>query len=157
EEPARVAPSGPRNALDRPAHPGFDVRGRCFARGRAARGRPNARELVRLRRAGSRGTPPGAAYAVATPRSARSRSGVPAPAGGDMKAILLKRRGVIAEALQTLVAAAALLTAFLLRFDFVLEPQYERMLALALPITAVVKWSVFRGFGLHHLAWRYVG
>ena len=36
-------------------------------------------------------------------------------------------------------------------------PMYRRMLAVSLPLAAVAKLGVFRGFGLRDLAWRYLG
>ncbi|MGA3187343.1 MAG: nucleoside-diphosphate sugar epimerase/dehydratase [Bryobacteraceae bacterium] len=74
-----------------------------------------------------------------------------------MKAILLKYRRLVSEALQMALAAGALLAAFLLRFEFTLDPLNTRMFLQALPLLLLVKFPVFRAFGLRDLAWRYLG
>jgi len=74
-----------------------------------------------------------------------------------MRALLLKHRRFISEAMQMALAAAALAAAFLLRFEFTLDPLYTRMLIGSLPLMLVVKFPVFRAFGLRDLAWRYLG
>jgi FlaA1/EpsC-like NDP-sugar epimerase len=63
----------------------------------------------------------------------------------------------LAEALDVGLILLALAASFFLRFDFVLEPLYRRMLWEALPLAVAVKLAVFRGFGLRHLSWRYLG
>ncbi|HTB15133.1 MAG TPA: nucleoside-diphosphate sugar epimerase/dehydratase [Bryobacteraceae bacterium] len=55
------------------------------------------------------------------------------------------------------LAAAALASAFLLRFEFTLDPVYASMLAHSLPLVLLTKFCVFRAFGLRDLAWRYLG
>lgn len=74
-----------------------------------------------------------------------------------MKALLLKHRRFVSEAMQMALAAGALAGAFLLRFEFTLDPLYAHMLARSLPLLLAVKFSVFRAFGLRDLAWRYLG
>jgi FlaA1/EpsC-like NDP-sugar epimerase len=74
-----------------------------------------------------------------------------------VKNLLLKNRRWLAEALDLAVAALALAASFLLRLDFTLEPQYQRMLAEALPLALAAKLLIFRLAGLRHLAWRYLG
>ncbi len=74
-----------------------------------------------------------------------------------MKALLLKHRRLVSEAMQTALAAGALAAAFLLRFEFTLDPLYAHMLARSLPLLLAVKFLVFRAFGLRDLAWRYLG
>jgi FlaA1/EpsC-like NDP-sugar epimerase len=71
--------------------------------------------------------------------------------------ILIRHRRAASEALHAALAAAALASAFLLRFEFVLDPGYRQMLWRALPLVLVVKWIVFRGFALRDLAWRDMG
>jgi FlaA1/EpsC-like NDP-sugar epimerase len=70
---------------------------------------------------------------------------------------LVNQRRAIAEVLQAVVAALALVASFLLRFDFALEPLHRRMLLEALPLGIAVKVAVYRGFGLQHIDWRYIG
>jgi len=74
-----------------------------------------------------------------------------------MKPLLLKYRRFISEAMQMVLASAALVAAFLLRFEFTLEPFYRHMLLQSLPLLLAVKFFVFRAFGLRDLAWRYLG
>lgn len=74
-----------------------------------------------------------------------------------MKQLLLQHRRFISEAMQMTLAGAALVAAFLLRFEFTLEPLYLHMLLQSLPVLLAVKFFVFRGFGLRDLAWRYLG
>jgi FlaA1/EpsC-like NDP-sugar epimerase len=74
-----------------------------------------------------------------------------------MKQLLLKHRRFISEAMQMVLASAALVAAFLLRFEFTLEPLYLHMLLRSLPVLLAVKFFVFRAFGLRDLAWRYLG
>jgi FlaA1/EpsC-like NDP-sugar epimerase len=74
-----------------------------------------------------------------------------------MKAVLLKHRRLLTEASQMGVAAAALVAAFLLRFEFTLDPLNSRLLTVALPLLLLVKFPIFRAFGLRDLAWRYLG
>jgi FlaA1/EpsC-like NDP-sugar epimerase len=74
-----------------------------------------------------------------------------------MKAMLLKHRRLASESAQVVLAACALAAAFLLRFEFTLEPMYKTMLTHSLPLLLVVKFSVFRAFGLRDLTWRYLG
>jgi FlaA1/EpsC-like NDP-sugar epimerase len=73
-----------------------------------------------------------------------------------MKAVLQHRR-LVSESVQTAAAACALAAAFLLRFEFALDPLYSRMLLRSLPLLLLVKFSVFRAFGLQDLTWRYLG
>jgi FlaA1/EpsC-like NDP-sugar epimerase len=74
-----------------------------------------------------------------------------------MKAMLLKHRRLASELAQMVLAACALAAAFLLRFEFTLEPIYKTMLMHSLPLLLAVKFSVFRAFGLRDLTWRYLG
>lgn len=74
-----------------------------------------------------------------------------------MKALLLQHRRFVSEAMQMALAAAALAAAFLLRFEFALDPMCTRMLTWSLPLLLPVKFFVFRAFGLRDLAWRYLG
>lgn len=74
-----------------------------------------------------------------------------------MKAVLLKYRRFVSEAVQMALAAAALAAAFTLRFEFTLDPLYSGMLFHALPLLLAVKFLIFRAFGLRDLAWRYLG
>jgi FlaA1/EpsC-like NDP-sugar epimerase len=74
-----------------------------------------------------------------------------------MKPILLRHRRLLTEAVQTVLAAAALGTAFLLRFEFTMGSMYAAMLVRSLPILLVVKFFVFRAFELRDLTWRYLG
>ncbi len=73
-----------------------------------------------------------------------------------MNTILKHRRGA-SESAQMAVAACALAAAFLLRFEFILDPFYAGMLIRALPLLLLVKFSIFRAFGLRDLTWRYLG
>lgn len=74
-----------------------------------------------------------------------------------MKTVLLQHRRLASETAQTGLAAASLVAAFLLRFEFTLDPRYARMLLGAMPLLLIVKFLVFRAFGLRDLAWRYLG
>jgi FlaA1/EpsC-like NDP-sugar epimerase len=70
---------------------------------------------------------------------------------------ILKHRRAASESAQMAVAASALAAAFLLRFEFVLDPFYTSMLLRSLPLVLLVKFFVFRAFGLRDLTWRYPG
>src|SRR6185312_12324068 len=74
-----------------------------------------------------------------------------------MIAAVLRHRRPAAALFHALVVAAALCTAFLVRFEFTLDARYGRMLALALPVALGVKLAVFRGFAMRDLPWRYIG
>lgn len=74
-----------------------------------------------------------------------------------MKSIILKHRRPASEAMHLALAVAALVCAFLLRFEFTLDPMYARMLIRSLPLLVAVKVPVFRAFGLRDLSWRYLG
>jgi FlaA1/EpsC-like NDP-sugar epimerase len=74
-----------------------------------------------------------------------------------MKKVLLKNRRLIAEVMQAVIAAAALVVSFLLRFDTTLGPTYRRMLFESVPLLVAAKIVVFRGFGLRDVAWRDIG
>jgi FlaA1/EpsC-like NDP-sugar epimerase len=75
----------------------------------------------------------------------------------QFKRAVLKHRRLLSEAAQMAIAAVALAAAFLLRFEFVLDPMYTSMLIRSLPLLLVVKFAVFRAFGLRDLTWRYLG
>jgi len=70
---------------------------------------------------------------------------------------MIGHRRPISESAQMALAAFALAAAFLLRFEFTLDPMYSRMLIRSLPLLLLVKFSVFRAFGLRDLTWRYLG
>jgi len=74
-----------------------------------------------------------------------------------MKATLLRHRRAASAVFHALVVAAALASAFLLRFEFTLDARYGRMLLLALPVAIAIKMAVFRGYALRDLPWRYIG
>lgn len=74
-----------------------------------------------------------------------------------MKTSLLRHRQAIAELMHVLLASASLGVSFLLRLDFPLGAFYTHLLLQALPLVVAVKLAVFRGFGLSHLGWRYIG
>jgi len=74
-----------------------------------------------------------------------------------MKRALLQNRRWIAEVMQALIAGAALIVSFLLRFEFSIEPPYGHMLLESLPLLVAVKIVVFRAFGLRDVAWRDIG
>ena len=71
--------------------------------------------------------------------------------------VLLRHRRAARAAFHALVVAAALAAAFLLRFEFTLDAEYRRMLAAALPLAMALKLTVFRGFALRDLPWRFIG
>jgi FlaA1/EpsC-like NDP-sugar epimerase len=74
-----------------------------------------------------------------------------------MKTVLGNHRRLASELAQIALAASALAAAFLLRFEFALEPIYAAMLLRALPLLLLTKFAVFRAFGLRDLTWRYLG
>ncbi len=74
-----------------------------------------------------------------------------------MKGALLRHRRFVSEAIQIVLGAIALASAFLLRFEFTLEPAYAQMILRSLPLVLGIKFCVFRAFGLRDLAWRYLG
>lgn len=74
-----------------------------------------------------------------------------------MMALLVKHRRLVSETAQMALAAAALTAAFLLRFEFTLDPMYARMLVRSLPFLLLAKFFVFRAFELRDLTWRYLG
>ena len=74
-----------------------------------------------------------------------------------MIAFLLKHRRAASEVMQLALAAVALILAFILRFEFALDPLYAKMLVRSLPLLLAVKLAVFWAFGLRDLTWRYLG
>ena len=70
---------------------------------------------------------------------------------------MIGHRRLISESAQMAIAAFALAAAFLLRFEFTLDPIYSHMLIRSLPLLLLVKFCVFRAFGLRDLTWRYLG
>ncbi|MDP9114283.1 MAG: hypothetical protein M3O20_11465, partial [Acidobacteriota bacterium] len=74
-----------------------------------------------------------------------------------MRTTLLRHRRAASAAFHALAAGAALASAFLLRFEFMLDARYGRMLLVALPVAIAVKLAVFRGYALRDLPWRYLG
>ncbi len=70
---------------------------------------------------------------------------------------ILKHRRLVADTAQMALAAWALAAAFLLRFEFTLDPFYQSVLIRSLPLLLLVKFLVFRVFGLRDLTWRYLG
>jgi len=68
----------------------------------------------------------------------------------------LKRRELLLLPLLT-AAALSLIVAFLLRFEFTLQPSERRLLALALCLFVPLKGLAFFGFRLHRSWWRVVG
>jgi FlaA1/EpsC-like NDP-sugar epimerase len=74
-----------------------------------------------------------------------------------IRAWIVARRRAIADVIHVVLAAAALSAAFLLRFEFVLEPVYRQMLFASLALALPAKWFVFRCVGVPDLAWRYFG
>jgi FlaA1/EpsC-like NDP-sugar epimerase len=79
------------------------------------------------------------------------------PIQARVQTMAAKHRRPISESAQMALAAGAFAAAFLLRFEFSLDPIYARMLIRSLPLLLLVKFSVFRGFGLRDLTWRYLG
>ena len=63
-----------------------------------------------------------------------------------MNAMLLNHRRLASESAQMAIAAMALASAFLLRFEFTLDPTYAGMLTRALPLVLIVKFPVYRAF-----------
>jgi FlaA1/EpsC-like NDP-sugar epimerase len=63
----------------------------------------------------------------------------------------------LAEAIHLALASASLWAAFLLRFEFRLDPVNRQLFWTALPLLLVLKVIVFRISGLQDLAWRYTG
>ncbi|HVO96441.1 MAG TPA: nucleoside-diphosphate sugar epimerase/dehydratase [Bryobacteraceae bacterium] len=74
-----------------------------------------------------------------------------------VKPLILKHRRPASEAMHMGLASLALVSAFLLRFEFTLEPMYLRMLIRSLPLLVAMKFLVFRAFGLRDLSWRFLG
>ncbi len=72
-------------------------------------------------------------------------------------ATLVRHRRAACAAFHAVTVAAALLAAFLLRFDFSIDAGYSRMLAIAVPLALATKLAVFRAFSLRDLPWRYIG
>jgi FlaA1/EpsC-like NDP-sugar epimerase len=69
----------------------------------------------------------------------------------------LRRRRAAAEILASVLVAAGLGFAFLLRFEFAVPAAYVRMYFSALPVAVALKLAVFRLFALRHLGWRHAG
>lgn len=56
-----------------------------------------------------------------------------------------------------LIIILSLYLSFLLRFDFALKDEYQRLIVNALPFFLVIKLAVFSIFGLYRITWRFVG
>ncbi len=74
-----------------------------------------------------------------------------------MMPFLVKHRRAASELMQLTLAVVALILAFILRFEFTLDPLYGKMLVRSLPLLLTVKLAVFWAFGLRDLTWRYLG
>jgi FlaA1/EpsC-like NDP-sugar epimerase len=74
-----------------------------------------------------------------------------------MKTAFTFNRRWVAEVIHLVLASISLWAAFLLRFEFRLDPVNRQLLWAALPFLVVVKVVVFRIWGLQDLAWRYTG
>jgi FlaA1/EpsC-like NDP-sugar epimerase len=70
---------------------------------------------------------------------------------------LRKYRRALSDTVYCAMAAAALAGAFLLRFEFALEPRHVRMLGAAVPVAMAIKFVVFRLFGTRDSSWRLFG
>jgi FlaA1/EpsC-like NDP-sugar epimerase len=69
----------------------------------------------------------------------------------------LRYRRLLAEAIAAAIICASLAASFLLRFEFAVPPIYLPMLGTAILSALAIKLTVFRTFGLRHLAWRHIG
>ncbi len=68
-----------------------------------------------------------------------------------------RNRPLLAELMEALLVTLALVTSFLLRFDFQIPQDQWPLLVHALPIVLAGKLIVFRIYGLRQLAWRHIG
>lgn len=73
---------------------------------------------------------------------------------GDM---VLHHRSSLVVAIQLVLIIAANLTAFVLRFDADIPPEYQRIMWDHLPAMLLIFSFVLWGFGIHRGLWRYVG
>jgi len=64
---------------------------------------------------------------------------------------------VCGVAVDTILALAAFVMAYVLRFESGLTPDHEAFLAQALPLVVMAKTPVFYAFGLYKAVWRYAG
>lgn len=56
-----------------------------------------------------------------------------------------------------LIIIGSLYLSFLLRFDFTLSKEYQRLIAEILPLFIIIKLAIFVAFRLYKITWRYVG
>jgi FlaA1/EpsC-like NDP-sugar epimerase len=68
-----------------------------------------------------------------------------------------KRRAISTDAIHLFVSALAFVSAFALRLEFALSPEYRKMLLVWLAPVLMAKWFASRISGIHNLAWRYFG
>lgn len=73
---------------------------------------------------------------------------------GDM---VLQHRSSLVVAIQLVLITAANLTAFVLRFDADIPPEYQRIMWDHLPAMLLIFSFVLWGFGIQRGLWRYVG
>lgn len=70
---------------------------------------------------------------------------------------LARQRRHVSEILNLLLATLALPAAFLVRFEFPLDADHQRMLPRAVVLALGIKFAVFRVYSIRDLAWRYLG
>jgi FlaA1/EpsC-like NDP-sugar epimerase len=85
----------------------------------------------------------------------------PVPQGaavqGAIPAVFLRYRRLLILGIHLLLIPAAYLAAFLLRFDFALNPEYAGIFWRTLPYILILRLTAFAWFGLFQGWWRYVG
>src|SRR5215472_15353591 len=69
----------------------------------------------------------------------------------------LQHRKTVIIALQGFLVIATYYCAFALRLDFFFDPRYRKLFLLSLPWVLVIKFIVFRAYGLLQGWWRYAG
>jgi UDP-GlcNAc:undecaprenyl-phosphate GlcNAc-1-phosphate transferase len=87
----------------------------------------------------------------------------PAPAGADRNApalvntLLLHKRRIAEVSIDFALICAAYASAYLLRFEGTIPPEYGTLILQTLPLLIVLKMSAFFLFGVYRGVWRYVG
>jgi FlaA1/EpsC-like NDP-sugar epimerase len=76
---------------------------------------------------------------------------------GALALCLLRHRRITSDCANLLLAAAAFEAAFVIRFDFYLEPAEVHQMLVALPLLLILKLILFRALSLSDLTWQYSG
>jgi UDP-GlcNAc:undecaprenyl-phosphate/decaprenyl-phosphate GlcNAc-1-phosphate transferase len=76
--------------------------------------------------------------------------------GGFYSSFIRHKMRILEVAIDTCLISLAFVTSYVLRFDGVIPPQYERQIAATLPPLIAIQLSLFYYFGLYRIIWVYM-